>query len=34
MMVNLIEAVHYTKSETTYQKDLLVKISDTLLTLA
>ena len=34
MIISLIEAVHYTKIKTTYQKDLLVKISDTLLTLA
>ena len=33
-MGNLIEAVHYTKIETPYRRDLLVKISDTLLTLA
>ena len=34
MMSNLTEAVHYTKIETIYQRDLLVKISDTLLTFA
>ena len=34
MMSNLTEATHYTKIETTYQRDLLVQISDTLLTFA
>ena len=34
MMSNLTEAAHYTKIETTYQRDLLVQISDALLTFA
>ena len=34
MMGNLIEAAHYTKIETIYQRDLLVQISDALLTFA
>ena len=33
-MSSLIEAAHYIKIETIYQRDLLVQISDTLLTFA